>query len=126
MRAILVLLIIIFAFGIGSLLANDVSITVYNNNLGVVHEKRDLTFENGIGKISYVDVPSRIDPTSVGFKIVDLYHYRLRFIVDLNARPCKSILLIAWTGIPLGIVTILIIRHDCAIEIRKSCHVDYA
>ena len=51
--------------------ANDISITVYNSNLGVVHETRALEFSKGNGNVSFTDVPSQIDPTSVGFEMVD-------------------------------------------------------
>jgi hypothetical protein len=51
--------------------ADDVAVTVYNGNLGVVRETRQLEFQKGSGKISFIDVPSLIDPTSVGFKLQD-------------------------------------------------------
>jgi hypothetical protein len=54
----------------GSLMA-EVSVTVYNSNLGVVKEARLLSFEKGLGRISFTDVPSQIDPTSVGFELED-------------------------------------------------------
>ena len=56
---------------IGTAGADDISITVYNSNLGVVHETRALEFEKGDGNVSFTDVPSQIDPTSVGFELVD-------------------------------------------------------
>ena len=52
-------------------MADEVSVTVYNSNLGVVHEIRALSFEKGTGRVSFTDVPSQIDPTSVGFEITD-------------------------------------------------------
>ncbi len=48
--------------------ADKLSVTVYNSDLGVVHEVRELEFNNGIGQIAFRDVPAMIDPTSVGFK----------------------------------------------------------
>ena len=51
--------------------ADDVSVTVYNSNLGVIREIRDLSFDKGDGMVSFVDVPSLIDATSVGFELVD-------------------------------------------------------
>jgi len=51
--------------------AEDISVTIYNSNLGVVHETRTLGFEKGSGRVSFTDVPSQIDPTSVGFELVD-------------------------------------------------------
>jgi len=55
---------------VGSLAA-EVSVTVYNANLGVIREIRTLNFEKGLGKISFIDVPTQIDPTSVGFELLD-------------------------------------------------------
>ncbi len=52
-------------------LAAEVSVTVYNGNLGVVREIRHLSFDKGKGQVSFIDVPSQIDPTSVGFKLLD-------------------------------------------------------
>lgn len=51
--------------------ADDISLTVYNTDLGVVRELRNLTFEKGSGRIAFTDVASRIDPTSVSFEIAD-------------------------------------------------------
>ncbi len=52
-------------------IADDIAVTVYNSNLGVVRETRQLDFKKGTGKLSFVDVPSLIDPTSVGFELKD-------------------------------------------------------
>lgn len=52
-------------------IADDISLTVYNSNLGVVLEKRDLTFMEGNGRIGFTDVPSQIDATSVTFELAD-------------------------------------------------------
>lgn len=54
-----------------SVYADDISVTVYNSNLGVVRETRTLDFEKGFGKVSFTDVPTMIDATSVGFEPVD-------------------------------------------------------
>ncbi len=48
--------------------AQNVSVTVYNNNLGVVKETRVVKIESGISKFSISDVPTEIDPTSVHIK----------------------------------------------------------
>ncbi len=47
--------------------ADDIAVTVYNSDLGVISEKRTLTFEKGVGRLAFQDVPSRIDPASVRF-----------------------------------------------------------
>ncbi len=52
-------------------LADEISVTVYNSNLGVVSEIRKLKFEKGINDISYRDVPSKIDANSVRFEVIN-------------------------------------------------------
>ncbi len=56
---------------LASAAAADVHVTVYNDNLGVIRETRSLQFQKGTGIISFVDVPTAIDATSVGFELVD-------------------------------------------------------
>ena len=51
--------------------ADDISLTVYNSNLGVVRETRNLTFVQGNGRIAFTDVAAQIDPTSVSFELAD-------------------------------------------------------
>lgn len=60
-------LLIIF-FLTGSLAAQEVSLTVYNQDKALVREVRMLTLESGISTVSFKDVAARIDPTSVHFK----------------------------------------------------------
>ncbi len=48
--------------------AQNVSVTVYNNNLGVVKEKRTVTLNKGKTRFYVSDVPTQIDPTSVHVK----------------------------------------------------------
>jgi len=55
----------------GSAIADDIALTVYNSNLGVVREIRNLTFEKGPGRIAFTDVAAQIDATSVTFEMVD-------------------------------------------------------
>lgn len=43
----------------------DVSVTIYNSNLGVVKETRDLNLKSGINEVLIKDVPSQINPSSV-------------------------------------------------------------
>lgn len=49
----------------------EVHVTVYNSDLGVIRETRPLEFQKGSGIVSFVDVPTAIDATSVGFELVD-------------------------------------------------------
>jgi len=51
--------------------AEDIALTVYNTDLGVVRETRSLTFEEGTGRIAFTDVAARIDATSVTFDMAD-------------------------------------------------------
>jgi hypothetical protein len=51
-----------------SLACSQVAITIYNQNLAVVKDTRDMEFPDGTGDIQFRDVASQIDPTSVHFK----------------------------------------------------------
>ncbi len=51
--------------------ADEIAVTVYNSNLGVVSETRILEFEKGIHELSFKDVPSAIDRTSVRFELLN-------------------------------------------------------
>jgi hypothetical protein len=48
----------------------QVRVTVYNNNLALVHETRQMDLPKPVGVCSYRDVAAYIDPTSVHFKSV--------------------------------------------------------
>lgn len=69
MKKLLVTL-IIFALPIMAA-ADEIAVTVYNSNLGVVSETRSLDFDKGIGELAFRDVPSMIDPASVRFGLAD-------------------------------------------------------
>jgi len=45
----------------------DISVTVYNNDLGLVREIRPLRLESGQSEVRVTDIAARIDPTSVHF-----------------------------------------------------------
>ncbi len=45
-----------------------VSVTVYNENLGLIREVREVDFPKGIGEVRFTDVAAQIMPTSVHFK----------------------------------------------------------
>lgn len=51
--------------------ADDIAVTVYNNNLGVVSENRTLDFQKGMNMIAFKDVPALIDVASVRFELND-------------------------------------------------------
>ncbi len=46
----------------------DVAVTIYNGNLGLVKDVRELQFPVGIQEVQFVDVASQIDPTTVHLK----------------------------------------------------------
>lgn len=50
---------------------SDVSVTVYNNNIGLVREVRALSISGGIVTLRFRDVTSGIDPTSVNVSVLD-------------------------------------------------------
>lgn len=45
-----------------------VALTIYNDNFGVVKERRFMQFERGLTTVRFTDVATAIDPTSVNFK----------------------------------------------------------
>jgi len=47
--------------------ATDVSVTVYNDNLALVRDVRDVVYERGRSEIRFTDVSGQIDATSVHF-----------------------------------------------------------
>ena len=67
----LVLLILMLS---ASLLADEMAVTVYNSNLGVVSETRTLDFQKGTNRLSFPDVPSLIDINSVRFALENNSH----------------------------------------------------
>ncbi len=57
--------------GIGLALASApkaVEVTIYNNDFGLVKEVRSVRLASGRQQIRIEDVPSAIDPSSVGIK----------------------------------------------------------
>jgi hypothetical protein len=51
--------------------AREVSITIYNNNLGLVKDVRSLIFKKGLNILDFDEVASQIDATSVNFRGID-------------------------------------------------------
>ena len=56
------------AAGLLPVRADDVAITVYNQDVALVKEGRTLEFRQGVNRLSLTDVAAMIDPTSVHFK----------------------------------------------------------
>ncbi|MCB2230884.1 DUF4139 domain-containing protein [bacterium] len=71
MRKTALVLICLAAMPVASALADDIAVTVYNSNLGVVSETRSLDFTKGQDRLAFRDVPSSIDPNSVRFELLD-------------------------------------------------------
>ncbi len=60
-----------WSLGKPSLSYAEVSVTIYNQDLGLVKDVRVLEFKKGRSIIKFTDVAARIDPTSVHFKPVN-------------------------------------------------------
>lgn len=54
---------------VAAALADDVAITVYNQNLALVKEGRTLDLQKGVNRLNMTDVAAYIDPTSVHFRL---------------------------------------------------------
>ncbi|MBK7093272.1 MAG: DUF4139 domain-containing protein [bacterium] len=65
----LILSVLSFALIASIAMADDVAITVYNQNLALVREGRTLEFQKGTNRMSLTDIAASIDPTSVHFKL---------------------------------------------------------
>ncbi|MDO8734879.1 MAG: DUF4139 domain-containing protein [Elusimicrobiota bacterium] len=48
--------------------SQEIDLTVYNQNLGLVKDRREIKIDKGVQKIEFTDVAAQIDPTSVHFK----------------------------------------------------------
>ena len=68
MNRFLIITILLFIVAI-KLISQTTSITIYNNNFGVVNEIRELEINKGTSTIKITDVPSSIIPTSVSIKL---------------------------------------------------------
>lgn len=51
--------------------AAEVGLTVYNNDLALVKDVRQLDFTPGVNTLKFTDVAAAIDPTSVSFTVTD-------------------------------------------------------
>jgi hypothetical protein len=70
--AIFVFLLVGWAPGSVRSAESSVAVTIYNQDLGLVKDVRELEFQKGKSVIKFTDVASQIDPTSVHFKPVDV------------------------------------------------------
>jgi hypothetical protein len=60
----------------------SLSLTVYNNNLGVVRDVRSFDIKSGTSEVQLKDVPALIDPTTV--KITSIKHPKAVQVVEQN------------------------------------------
>ncbi|MDP8239063.1 MAG: DUF4139 domain-containing protein [Candidatus Hatepunaea meridiana] len=58
---------IIIAICLISSLYAEVAVTIYNDDLGLVRETREMDFPKGVGEVRFIDVAAEIIPTSVHF-----------------------------------------------------------
>ncbi len=49
----------------------NISLTIYNQDLGLVKDTRDLSFVSGRNEIKFTEVAEKIDPTSVHFQVLE-------------------------------------------------------
>ncbi|MBI5573419.1 MAG: DUF4139 domain-containing protein [Elusimicrobia bacterium] len=63
-----ILFFIIFVLFSASSFSQEIDLTVYNQNLGLVKDRREIKIDKGVQKIEFSDVAAQIDPTSVHFK----------------------------------------------------------
>lgn len=72
-----------------SIASADVSLTVYNQNLGLVKDTREVSLKKGVQKIAFNDVAAQINPSSVSFKLLDASGFSIleqNFEYDLISR----------------------------------------
>ena len=67
MKRIILFAVALLLLPVGAM-ADDVAITVYNQNLAMVKEGRTLEFKQGVNELKLTDVAASIDATSVHFK----------------------------------------------------------
>jgi len=68
MRWAMIFAVLVFLGGVAYGAEREIALTVYNQNLGLVREIREMTLEKGANRVEFVDVASGIDPTSVHFR----------------------------------------------------------
>ena len=70
MKRIILILALLVGHGFSWAQSSDkLNLTIYNQDLALIREFRNLDFKKGVFEIKFKDVASRIDPTSVHFKV---------------------------------------------------------
>ncbi len=67
-KGIIITLMLVIFWGVT--LYGELAVTVYNQNMALVKDKRSFEFQTGQFEYSLTDVPSQIDPTSVKFNLL--------------------------------------------------------
>ncbi|MCP4583353.1 MAG: DUF4139 domain-containing protein [candidate division Zixibacteria bacterium] len=65
------LILLIILIGASAGYGGDIAITIYNSNLGLVKDVRQLEFKKGVNFLDFDEVASQIDATSVNFSCLD-------------------------------------------------------
>ncbi len=81
MRLIIVSLML--ALAVAAFAAPGVNITIYNDNLALVRDVRDMEFQRGVGEVLFRDVAGQIDATSVHFSAPGVQMLEQNFDYDL-------------------------------------------
>ncbi|MBU1706516.1 DUF4139 domain-containing protein [bacterium] len=81
MRFIIISLML--ALTVAAFAAPGVNITIYNDNLALVRDVRDMEFPRGIGEVFFRDVAGQIDATSVHFHAPGVQMLEQNFDYDL-------------------------------------------
>lgn len=68
---VFVFLLVSWIPALGESAQSSVAVTIYNQNLGLVKDVRELEFQKGENVIKFTDVAAQIDPTSVHFMPAD-------------------------------------------------------
>jgi len=100
----LILILAAFSGFFSTASADDVALTVYNDNFGLVSQTKTLQFSKGIGEVVFDDVASKIDPTSVRIQPGDtgISILEQNFQYDLvNTQKMMQ----KYLGISIGIIT---------------------
>ncbi|MFH1011360.1 MAG: DUF4139 domain-containing protein, partial [bacterium] len=74
---------LVFAQAFACFAAPEVHITIYNRDLALVRDLRDMEFPKGTGEVSFRDVASQIDATSVHFSAPGVQMLEQNFDYDL-------------------------------------------
>lgn len=104
----------------------EISVTIYNNDLGLVHETRELRFPVGEGEVKFTDVAAQIIPTSVHFSSsqADLleqnYEYDLVDAQKLLERNVDRIVELFIEGEDLFRGVLLSAKGDLVIRTKDS------